>query len=279
MATVLGLEERIETDLRRALLRQEFQIYYQPILGLERAEIVGFEALMRWLHPQRGMVSPGEFIPLAEESGSILAIGEWVLEGACRQMKRWQANYPCRSRLFVSVNLSPRQVLQPGLSRRVAEVLRQTGLPPDSLQLEITEGVALGEEATVIESLAALRGLGVRLAMDDFGTGYSSFSYLQRFPFEVLKIAQPFVKGLGQDAVSTAIVRAIVTLAKALNLAVTAEGVESHWQLERLRELGCDGVQGYYLGRPLPVEETTALLSQWFHPTEAPTFFDRSPVL
>lgn len=253
---------KLETDLRGAIDRQEFCVYYQPIVDLQTGQLDGMEALLRWHHPQLGLVAPGEFIALAEETGMIVEIGHWVLAEACRQVKLWQERHPEPPAPFVSVNLSPRQLHQPDLVKQVAGVLQRYELSPDSLQLEITEGVLMLDEEPVLECLKALRALGVRLALDDFGTGFSSLSYLGRFPVETLKIALPFVQGLGQDQEATAIVRAIVMLAKTLNMAVTAEGVESHEQMAMLQALGCDRVQGYYLGRPLPVEQAEELLGQ-----------------
>lgn len=252
----------LETDLRRALQREEFRVHYQPVVNLQTGQVDGVEALVRWQHPQRGLVPPGEFIPLAEETGLILPLGRWVLEEACRQLKQWHAMRPNGPWPFVSVNLSPRQFQQPELVEQVASVLRQHQLPTGALKLEITENVVLGDLQMVIATMEELRGLGVQLALDDFGTGYSSLNHLRRLPVGTLKIAGSFMEGLGERPEAAAIVKSIVGLAKTLNMMVTCEGVEHAEQLALLRTLGCDRVQGYYLARPMPAEAVETLLER-----------------
>jgi EAL domain-containing protein (putative c-di-GMP-specific phosphodiesterase class I) len=221
------------------------------------------EALLRWEHPQRGLVPPAHFIPLAEETGLIVPIGRWALYEACRQAQAWRdaSAHPSRSVIVMSVNLSGRQFQHPRLVEDVAEALRDTGLPPELLKLEITESVAMEAGIGTIQTLQALRGLGVRMAIDDFGTGYSSLAYLKRFPVDTLKVDRSFVDSLGQDPQDTAIVRSVVSLAKTLGLSVTAEGVETVQQREELRAAGCDEGQGYYFARPQPSEQVSALVA------------------
>ena len=234
----------LERDLAQALLRGELSLRYQPVFEVVGRRLVGHEALLRWQHPDRGAISPAVFVPLAEQSGLIVPIGLWVLRAACAAA----AAMPGGSR--IAVNLSPVQVRALDLPRIVAEVLRETGLAPERLELELTEGVLIEESSATLATLRALKRLGVRLVLDDFGTGYSSLSYLRRFPFDKLKIDQSFMKGLGEDGESDAIVRAILALGHSLRLEVTAEGVETETQLRMLRHYGCDHVQGFLLGRP-----------------------------
>ena len=247
---------RTGTDLHRALERDELVVHYQPIANLRSGRVVGFEALLRWNHPERGLVAPSEFIPLAEETGLIVPIGAWMLEAALRQLGHWQdvrdANGR-RGKLAMNVNVSPRQLADPILPRTVARVLRETGVDPDSVCLELTEN-ALMQEQSAGDALAALRRLGVHISIDDFGTGYSSLAYLKQFPVTALKIDRTFIAGLGADVEDTSIVEAIVTLAHALGLIAVAEGLETPAQLEALRMIGCDYAQGFLLGRPLPAE-------------------------
>jgi diguanylate cyclase (GGDEF)-like protein/PAS domain S-box-containing protein len=243
----LQARRRIEHELSGAIPRGELQLYYQPIVNGRTGEIETFEALIRWHHPERGCVSPAEFIPLAEQTDQIARIGAWVLDTACAAAAAW--SHPWR----VSVNVSPKQFRQPGFAAGVAAVLGRHGLPPGRLVLEITEGVFIQDAALAVEVLTALRTLGVRLALDDFGTGYSSLSYLQRFKFDKIKVDQSFVRRLGQHADSLTIVRAITHLGHNLGLQVTVEGVETQEQLAVLRELGCDQMQGYLFARPTPM--------------------------
>jgi diguanylate cyclase (GGDEF)-like protein len=250
----------LEIDLRGAVARQEFRLHYQPVVDLSSGRIVEVEALIRWEHRQRGLLPPSDFITLSEETGLIVPIGMWVLEEACRQARAWHAEY--ETKLTLSVNLSARQFQQASLVPDIAELLQDTGLPAACLKLEITESVVMQDAPATLARLHALKTLGVQLAIDDFGTGYSSLSYLKRFPIDVLKIDQAFVRGLGDNPEDTAIVRAIVTVAKNLDLSVTAEGIETVEQLTHLRELGCDRGQGYYFARPLPADPLAALFAR-----------------
>jgi diguanylate cyclase (GGDEF)-like protein len=254
----------MEQSLRRAIAAGELRLDYQPLVSFDGWKVIAAEALVRWNHPERGVVAPAEFIPLAEESGLILPLGRWVLGEACRQLAVWRA--AGRPDLRVTVNLSARQFADPDLIGAVAEALARAGLPPGALWLEITESVLMEEAEATAETLRALKRLGVHLAVDDFGTGYSSLGYLKRFPVDLLKIDRTFIDGLGTDPDDGAIVLAIVSLARALRLDVVAEGVESPGQLDALQRLGCDAVQGFLLGRPgpadgLPAQAPPALLA------------------
>jgi diguanylate cyclase (GGDEF)-like protein/PAS domain S-box-containing protein len=263
---------RLEADLRRAIERGEFVIYYQPQIDLVTGQMQGLEALVRWEHSERGLIAPVEFIPVAEETGLIRPLGQWVLAEACRQVQEWSARYPSAVPAVLSVNLSAQQVNQPGFVDEVARVLARTGFEPRRLQLEITESVIMNDAPATLVTLRALKELGVQLAIDDFGTGYSSLSYLKRFPVDVLKIDRTFVTGLGHDAEDTAIVQAIITLANTLGLHVTAEGVESAAQLAQLQALGCQLGQGYYFAKPLSCERVGALLANGVSSSAQQTF-------
>jgi diguanylate cyclase (GGDEF)-like protein/PAS domain S-box-containing protein len=252
----------LENDLRRALEKEEFTICYQPKFRLGQPDrIEGVEALIRWEHPQRGLMLPDEFIPIAETTGLIISIGGWVMKEACCQAKEWQESYPGEEPLSMCVNLSGAQVRHPGLLQDVRSALRESGLEPGSLTLEITEGTLLRDSELLETIFRELRALGVRLAIDDFGKEYSSLSYLKRLPVDVLKIDGSFVERLGDDPTSTTIVEAVISLAHSLGLEVTGEGVESTQQLAHLRKMGCDLVQGYHLARPLPSAEVEPLLA------------------
>ncbi len=252
---------RLESDMRRSLEREEFQVYYQPKVDFKSGRIVSLEALVRWQHPERGFVSPGKFIPFAEETGLIEPLGQIVLETACRDAAGWQR--AGEKLLVVAVNLSPMQFRNPNLVDEVARTLRRTGLPPAALELEITESAVLGDVSATIEVLDRLKALGVRLAIDDFGTGYSNLGHLQRFPVDVLKIDQSFVRDMHAETEGDApIVEAVISLARALNLHVVAEGVETVQQADRLRHLGCDQGQGFFFARPQPSASITALLER-----------------
>lgn len=216
---------------------------------------------MRWEHPQRGLVSPSEFIPIAEETGLILSIGQWVLEEACNQAKEWQEQYPSDPPLKMSVNLSARQLQHPQMVQNITRVLRETGIDPRDLVLEITESVVMENAPSTIITLRELEELGLRLAIDDFGTGYSSLSYLKRLPVSLVKIDRSFVEGLKEEPEDTALVSGIISLSHKLGMQVIAEGVETAEQFAQLRELGCDLAQGNYFGEPLPNEATSALLA------------------
>ena len=245
----------LEIDLRRALALKQFELAFQPQIQLETGAVVGFEALLRWNHPERGPVSPALFIPLAEEIGLIVGIGEWALRAACREAAGWT------QAASIAVNLSPVQFRGGRLVETVMNVLAQTGLDPARLELEITEGALLENTDGVLAVLNGLRALGVRISMDDFGTGYSSLSYLQKFPFDKIKIDQSFVRGMEDNAECGAIVRAIARLGASLGMRTTAEGVETPDQLAAIRAEGCTEVQGYLTGRPMPAAQAAALLS------------------
>lgn len=248
----------LDTSLRRALEREEFCLYFQPQIELKSNRITGFEALLRWRHPDLGLVNPLEFIPLLEETGLIVSVGDWVLEQSCRWAATWQEHGTLR----ISVNLSGRQFRDLTLSRRVAHILENSGLKPELLELEITESVLMQGDKVSSDNIAALDSVGVRFAIDDFGTGYSSLSYLKRFPIKTLKIDRAFIRDVKTDQDDAAIVTAIIAMAKSLNMDVVAEGVETPEQLAFLRDAGCDQVQGFLLGRPLPQPEADALLTR-----------------
>lgn len=256
----------LEQDLRRALGRGEFGVYYQPKVSLNGERLVGFEALLRWHHPARGLLRPAEFVPLAEETGLIIPIGEYVLEGVCRRVSAWHKRYPSDPPIIVCVNLSATQFREPDLPRVVARVLEDTGLAPSSLFLEVTESTTMEDAPATVTTFEDLRELGVRAIIDDFGTGYSSLSYLGRFPVDYVKIDGSFVGGLGEDPTATALVKGVVDLAHALELRVIAEGVETEGQLGRLREMGCDLAQGFYFSKPLPGEAVEEWLASRVSP-------------
>ncbi|MBW4679033.1 MAG: EAL domain-containing protein [Microcoleus vaginatus WJT46-NPBG5] len=248
---------QLETDLRRAIERQEFEVYYQPIVSLATEEITGFEALVRWQHPDRGVISPGEFIPLAEETGLINLIGWGVLRKACYQLRAWQLQFPNHRSLSISVNLSGKQFSQPNLVEQIAKILKETDLDASNLKLEITESAIMENVESASAMLWKLRKLGIQLYMDDFGTGYSSLSYLRRFPIDTLKIDRSFVKQMMVDDESLEIVRTIVLLAKNLGMNAIAEGVETQEQLTQLKALQCEFGQGYFFSKPLEAERVS----------------------
>jgi diguanylate cyclase len=251
-----------ETALRQALARRELRIYYQPIVSRNKDNPVGAEALLRWDHPERGLVPPAEFIPVAEQTGLILPIGRWVLEEACTEAARWSATCGPDSRPYVTVNLSVRQFSDPDLVDVVAEILERTRLDPAQLGLELTESALMEEIDSPLDTLNALKDLGVRLLLDDFGTGYSSLSYLRTFPIDSLKVDRMFVAGLDDQSGDAAILEAVVAMADALGITVIAEGVETREQLARLTLLGYDLAQGYYFAHPRPAEEVRGLFGE-----------------
>jgi diguanylate cyclase (GGDEF)-like protein len=252
----------VERELRDALDRDELTLHYQPVVSLRTGEISSLEALVRWQHPVRGLLDPADFVGIAEDSGLIEPIGRWVQERASRQVLEWHHQRPDARPLDVAVNLSARQVAHRDLPATIEEVISLTGIDPVHLVLEITESVLVEESATAISSLEALNELGVRLVLDDFGTGYSSLAYLNRFPFHALKIDRSFVDALGMEQERTAIVEAIIGMARALSLDVIAEGVENDVQLAELRRLGCDYAQGHLFHAAMPAREVTRLIDE-----------------
>jgi diguanylate cyclase (GGDEF)-like protein len=257
----------LETDLRLAVDRDEFVLRYQPIIDLHSGQVNGFEALVRWIHPQLGMVPPLEFIPLAEETGLIVPIGTWVLREACRQAAEWNRRRPADEPLSISVNLSARQLQQPDLPQLVAGVLAATGLTGRCLTLELTESLLINDVETTVARLENLKKLGVRLAIDDFGTGYSSLAYLRRFPVDILKIDKLFIDAVATQAPGASLTGAIVHLARTLDLSTVAEGIESLDQCAPLRDSGCQLGQGYYFAKPLTSDDAESLL---FAPATVP---------
>lgn len=259
MRAAVVQRHELKSDLQRAAARGDFSVHYQPFHELSTGRLVATEALVRWNCPERGMVYPDSFISLAEETGLIISIGRYVLQEACRQAALWQEQFPDEP-MSMSVNLSPVQFQQPGLVAMVADSLAESGLRPSSLILEITEGVMLQDSEFTIGVLNDLRALGLRIAMDDFGTGYSSLSYLRRLPIDILKIAKPFVDGIGEDPSVSAFAQAIVGLGRTLNMQTLAEGIEHPWQARELHALGCELGQGYYFARPMPAADMERIL-------------------
>lgn len=252
----------LENDMRKALDRGEFIVYYQPQLDMKTGQIIGVEALLRWEHPQLGMLPPIQFIPIAEETGMIVQIGKWVLETACRQNKKWHEDG--FDHLRVSVNLSARQFHQDGFIDTIANVLSETGLDPSFLDLEITESMAMNNVELMFKKMKILTEMGIHFSIDDFGTGYSSLSYLKQFPLKCLKIDKSFVSEITDNSNDSAIVSAIIAMAKKLNLNVIAEGVENQMQLNTLYDLGCNQMQGYLFSRPQPAIELDSILDKDF---------------
>ncbi|MGN8005444.1 putative bifunctional diguanylate cyclase/phosphodiesterase, partial [Acidovorax sp. 22279] len=252
MQAAVNARSNLEADLRQGLARGELLVHYQPVVD-HHARLLGAEALVRWRHPQRGMISPGDFIPLAEQTGLILPLGQYVLQTACEQLQRW-SQHPDTAHLSISVNVSARQFRQPGFVAEVLQTLKNHNADPRQLKLELTESLLLGDIEDTIARMVQLKSEGVGFALDDFGTGYSSLSYLKRLPLDQVKIDQSFVRDVLTDPNDAAIVRTILALAKSLDLEVVAEGVETTGQLSFLRLHGCEGFQGYLFGRPGPVE-------------------------
>jgi diguanylate cyclase (GGDEF)-like protein/PAS domain S-box-containing protein len=257
---------QLENDLRRAVERQEFILHYQPIVSLSSGKIAGFEALVRWIHPEQGLIAPTKFIPLAEETGLIVPLGQWVLREACRQLRQWQIQFPQYAPLNISVNLSSRQFSQTGLLESIADTLAETGLSPSALKLEITESAIMENTEAALAMLLQIKEMGIQLSVDDFGTGYSSLGYLYRFPMDVLKIDQSFVSRVDVDGEKLELVRTITTLAWNLGMDVVAEGVETTKQLAQLKALKCEYGQGYLFSKPLAPADMEAFLSHPHHP-------------
>jgi diguanylate cyclase (GGDEF)-like protein len=251
---------QLETDLRYAVERDELELYYQPIIGLDEVKLTGFEALVRWNHPQRGLVPPNEFIPMSEDTGLIIPITLWVLRTACLQIVEWQRRAPENESLAISVNLSGKHFAHPDLVGQIETILKETVLKPTCLKLEITESAVMENAENAIAMLKQIRDIGVQLSIDDFGTGYSSLSYLHRFPINTLKVDRSFVGSMEDGSENGEIVRTVIALAKALNLDVVAEGIETIHQLHQLRILGCEHGQGYLFSRPLPALEIDPIL-------------------
>jgi len=241
----------LETDLRRALERKEFRVYYQPIIALQTGKISGFEALLRWQRPGKGMVEPEEFIRVTEEMGLIVGIGLWVLRTACEQVHQWHLEQPQEEPLTMSVNISARQFVQDDLVEQVGAILRETQVEPTAIKLELTESLTMGDAEKTIKVVNDLKQLGLRLSIDDFGTGYSSLSYLRRFPMDTLKIDRSFVSDLGSNPESREIVNTIMALARNLGMSVIAEGTETLEEIDYLKTLDCEFAQGYFFSRPV----------------------------
>jgi diguanylate cyclase (GGDEF)-like protein/PAS domain S-box-containing protein len=253
---------RLETEMRRALDREEFLLHYQPVINLETGRLIGFEALVRWRHPERGMVPPFEFIGAAEDNGLILPLGAWILEESCRQLREWQDANPAAENLSVSVNLSSKQFSQPDLAEQVAEVLKKTELDPHRLKLEITESHIMDNSEMAIATMNRLRSLGIELSLDDFGTGYSSLSYLHRLPASFLKVDRSFVNLMTENSENSEIVHTIIKLAQNLKMRVVAEGIETADQLANLRQLNCEYGQGYFFSEPLEAKKAEIFINE-----------------
>jgi len=256
MDSELQARKALEQDLRQAIARNQLEMHYQPLVTIEGQRLTGVEALIRWHHPQRGLISPVDFIPIAEDTGLIIPIGEWALRRSCNDAKAWP-------HLTVAVNLSPVQFKHHELIEMISQVLAETGFPPERLELEITESVLLYDANAALKILAAIKKLGIRIAMDDFGTGYSSLGYLNSFPFDKIKIDRSFIAELNGTDKANAIVKSVISLGQSLEMITTAEGVETLAQLTFLTEEGCQQVQGYYFGRPIPPAELTELVAEW----------------
>jgi EAL domain-containing protein (putative c-di-GMP-specific phosphodiesterase class I) len=257
---------QIETDLRYALERQEFLLNYQPIISLTTGQLTGFEALVRWRHPERGLIPPGDFIAITEETGLIVPIGEWVLRTACQQLSTWKEQFPQAASLDISVNLSIRQIQQLDFVERLVKILSDTGLNGQNLRLELTESMLMDRGESTIELLSQIKAQNVQLSIDDFGTGYSSLSYLHRFPIDALKIDRSFVSPIVADAENHEIIKTIVILAHSLGIKAIAEGVETQEQLTQLKSFGCDEAQGYFFAKPVDSQAAESIIiaqMQW----------------
>ncbi|MEL7407197.1 MAG: bifunctional diguanylate cyclase/phosphodiesterase, partial [Cyanobacteria bacterium J06558_2] len=253
---------QIEADLNQAINNREFELYYQPIVCLQTGTIQGFEALVRWISPTRGFVSPGEFIPVAEETGLIMPMGEWILAAACSQMQSWRQEFPHAESVFMSVNISSRQFAQADLISQIIATLNQTGLNAENLKLEITESMVMDNVDNTISLLNQLQELKIKISMDDFGTGFSSFSYLHRFPLNTLKVDRSFVSNMIQGQKNREIVNTIIILAHRLGMDVIAEGIETQEELSLLKQFNCEYAQGYFFAKPLSQADASELLMQ-----------------
>jgi EAL domain-containing protein (putative c-di-GMP-specific phosphodiesterase class I) len=251
----------VENDIRKGLENQEFQLYYQPIVDLKTNRLMGFEALIRWLHNERGLLLPGEFLDIAEESGLIVPIGEWVLKQACMQLKTWQEEYPALQGLSVNVNISSKQFSHPRLEQQVVEALNASGLNASCLKLEITEKVLINNYSAARKVFSILQELGVEIQLDDFGTGYSSLGYLQHFQINALKVDRSFIHEMDKDHKSSELVRAIVAMAHALGISIIAEGIETDNELHELKGLFCDYGQGFLISRPMDLGSAGKVLA------------------
>ncbi|MCK5376775.1 MAG: bifunctional diguanylate cyclase/phosphodiesterase, partial [Acidobacteria bacterium] len=252
---------KLETELRQGVQREDFVMHYQPIVSLDHGCIVGFEGLVRWQHPERGLVSPTQFIAVAEETGLIVPLGWWVLRESCQQTREWQIRFPGEPPLWISVNMSGKLFMKKKMVDHLMSILEETSLEPSNLRIEVTENVIMDHADVAIRNLMELRALGVQLSIDDFGTGYSSLSYLQRFHYDELKIDRSFVSKLGQVGDSRAIIETILSLANSLGIGVVAEGIETAEQVDRLRKMDCPHGQGYWFSRPLTAPAATELIA------------------
>ena len=262
MRTLAFSRLELENEIRTGLQNREFQLYYQPIIFLESNRLTGFEALIRWLHPKRGLLLPVEFLSIAEESGLILPMGDWVLQEACLQFKRWHEKYPSLQNISVNVNISSRQFSHPNFIGKVTEALRTSGLKADTLKLEITEGVLISNYATANETFVKLQNLGIQFQIDDFGTGYSALGYLQHFPINAIKIDRSFVNEMAKGRKGTELVRAIISMAREMGMETIAEGIENEKQLGELKELSCGYGQGFLLSKPKDKMTTEKILAK-----------------
>ncbi len=254
------LRIELETDLRRAIEQEELDLYYQPIIDLKSREILGFEGLLRWTHPEKGSISPGEFIPIAEETGLILPLGHWVMKEAARQLVAWQSEFPNLPNLQMSVNLSGKQLAHPNLVEQIRCVIQHNCLQPSRLNIEVTESAIINDTETAVAALNQIKALGVKIQMDDFGTGYSSLSYLHQFPFDVIKVDRSFVMGMIEDPSKISLIRTIVLMAQELQKETVAEGIETREELEILSDLGCKYGQGFYISKAVDATAATDIL-------------------
>ncbi len=256
---------KLECNLRFALKHDELKLYYQPIISLKNGTLAGFEALIRWEHPKQGFISPADFIPIAEDTGLIIPIGNWILQKACQQLRVWQqkfASIPQVASLKMSVNLASQQIKEPNFIEKLDRILKKTGLDGNYLRLEITERVLVDSEQNTQNTLAAIKRRNIKLSIDDFGTGYSSLSYLRRLPIDNLKIDRSFVENINSDVESFEIVKTIITLAHTLGMDAISEGVETIEQANQLKTLGCEYAQGYLFAKPLPANAIESIFNQ-----------------